>query len=103
MLRLLILLLLSTTTYAQGIDFFGGSWTEALEKAAAEDKLIFVDAYAEWCGPCKVMAARVFPDAEVGDYFNAQLYQPEVRYGKGRVGRVSQVAYRQRLSYPPVH
>ena len=70
MLRLLTLLLLSTGLSAQGIRFFEGSWEEALARAAAEDKLIFVDAYAEWCGPCKMMAANVFPEAEVGDFFN---------------------------------
>ena len=55
---------------AQGIDFFHGSWPEAQELAEAQDKLIFVDAYATWCGPCKRMAATVFPDEEVGAYFN---------------------------------
>ncbi|MEQ1744274.1 MAG: thioredoxin family protein [Saprospiraceae bacterium] len=58
---------------AQGINFFHGTWPEALEKAKAEQKLIFVDAYASWCGPCKRMAANVFPDPAVGDYFNANF------------------------------
>ncbi|MEM6770490.1 MAG: thioredoxin family protein, partial [Bacteroidota bacterium] len=58
---------------AQGIDFFHGTWEEALAKAEAEDKLIFVDAYASWCGPCKVMARNVFPQAAVGDFFNANF------------------------------
>lgn len=57
----------------QGIDFYHGTWPEALEKAKAEQKLIFVDAFASWCGPCKRMAAQVFPDAKVGDYFNANF------------------------------
>ena len=63
-------LLASLGLSAQGIEFFHGSWEEALAKAEAEDKLIFVDAYAEWCGPCKRMAAQVFPLAEVGEFFN---------------------------------
>jgi thiol-disulfide isomerase/thioredoxin len=57
----------------QGIEFFHGSWEEALAKSEAEGKLIFVDAYASWCGPCKKMAANVFPLKEVGDYFNANF------------------------------
>ena len=68
--RLLVLLLLSTGLSAQGIEFFEGSWGEALARAEAEDKLLFVDAYAEWCGPCKMMAANVFPQESVGDFFN---------------------------------
>ena len=66
---LLAALFLGNAT-AQGIDFFHGSWAEAKEKAKAEQKLIFVDAFASWCGPCKRMAAQVFPDPKVGEYFN---------------------------------
>ena len=39
-----------------GIEFFTGTWQEALDKAKAEKKLIFLDAYASWCGPCKMIA-----------------------------------------------
>lgn len=58
---------------AQGINFFHGTWPEAMAQAKTEQKLIFVDAYASWCGPCKRMAANVFPDPQVGDYFNANF------------------------------
>lgn len=58
---------------AQGINFFHGTWPEAMAQAKTEQKLIFVDAYASWCGPCKRMAANVFPDPKVGDYFNANF------------------------------
>lgn len=54
----------------EGIQFFHGTWAEALEKAKIEDKLLFVDAYAQWCGPCKVMAKNVFTQKKVGDFFN---------------------------------
>lgn len=55
----------------EGIHFFKGSWDEALQQSEKEEKLIFVDAYTTWCGPCKRMAQNVFTDKEVGDYFNA--------------------------------
>ena len=70
---LLFTLLLCTGARAQGIEFFEGTWAEALEKATAEDKLIFVDAYASWCGPCKKMSANVFPQQPVGDFHNANF------------------------------
>jgi thiol-disulfide isomerase/thioredoxin len=58
---------------AQGIEFFHGTWAEALEKAKSEEKLIFVDAFASWCGPCKRMAAQTFPDPKAGEFFNANF------------------------------
>lgn len=55
------------------INFASGTWQEALAQAEAENKLLFVDAYAVWCGPCKWMDANVFTDREVGDYYNANF------------------------------
>lgn len=66
-------LTVSLSSFAQGIEFFHGTWEEALVKAETEGKLIFVDAYTTWCGPCKRMSADVFPQAEVGEIFNANF------------------------------
>ena len=69
-LSIFFLLQLSLHIQAQGIEFFEGSYQEALAKAEAEEKLIFVDAYATWCGPCKRMAKNVFTHPDVGEYYN---------------------------------
>lgn len=53
----------------KGIEFFKGTWSEALLKATQENKYIFVDVYATWCGPCKQLK-KTFKDEEVGNYYN---------------------------------
>ncbi|MEM1325682.1 MAG: thioredoxin family protein [Bacteroidota bacterium] len=77
-LLVIAILLLVQSSFAKGIEFFEGTWEEAVEKAAAEEKVIFVDAYAEWCGPCKRMARNVFTDSEVGDYYNTHFINLKV-------------------------
>ena len=39
--------------------------------------MVFVDNYASWCGPCKVMD-RVFNEDQVGDYFNQHFINVKV-------------------------
>lgn len=73
----------SMGVFAQGIDFFHGTWQEALEEAKKQDKIIFVDAYAVWCGPCKRMAAEVFTNDEVGQFYNANFVNLKLDMEKG--------------------
>lgn len=56
-----------------GMELFHGSFEEALALAEEQDKLVFVDVYTMWCGPCVVMQETVFPEAEVGEYFNPRF------------------------------
>lgn len=53
-----------------GIQFHQANFGTALELAANENKLIFLDVYASWCGPCKRLKANTFSNAEVGSFFN---------------------------------
>lgn len=46
-------------------------WQEILAKAKTENKYIFVDCYATWCGPCKLMDEKTYPSEKVGQYLNA--------------------------------
>ena len=83
-LFLLFLLLVSGSDIrAQGIDFFHGTWEEAQELAKKEDKLIFIDAFATWCGPCKRMAREAFPKKEVGDVYNRYFINVKLDMERG--------------------
>ena len=42
------------------INFREGGFAEALEAAKSENKLVFMDCYTSWCGPCKLMASKEF-------------------------------------------
>lgn len=72
--------------FAQGIDFRTLSFSEALERAKADNKMLFVDCYTSWCGPCKYMADSIFTQEPAGTYFNNRFisvkYDMEKEEGK---------------------
>lgn len=75
--------------HTSGIQFFHGSFEEAKAKALKENKMIFMDAYAEWCGPCKRMAATVFTDDKVGQFFNDNFINLKMDMEKGEGPKLS--------------
>lgn len=92
-LPLLLLVLLvgielsSTTSHSQptdtGITFFEGTFNEALAQADKDKKLVFLDIYAVWCGPCKRLKATTFKDQAVGEYFNKRFVNIAIDGEKG--------------------
>ena len=50
------------------ILFIENAWDSAMKRAAAEQKYIFVDAYATWCGPCKLLKTTTFRDKEAANF-----------------------------------
>jgi len=63
--------------YAQpdtGVHFVQGfNWNQVKEKAKAENKFIFIDCYASWCGPCKAMDKETYPLKKAGDFMNERF------------------------------
>jgi thiol:disulfide interchange protein len=69
-----------TTDTAKGIRFEQTlKWSEILAKAKAEHKYIFVDCYATWCGPCKLMEADIYPQKEVADLYNKEFISVKIQ------------------------
>lgn len=79
------LMLSAVSVFSQRIQFTEGSWQSVKDKAKAENKLIMVDAFADWCVPCKMMAKDVFTKPEVGEFYNSTFinYQIDAEKGEG--------------------
>lgn len=95
----LFLIGFSTLLFSQdGINFQQITFKEILAKAKAEKKLIFIDAFAVWCGPCKLMEKNIFPLPSVKEYYNANFINARFDMEKGE-GRELALKYGIR-SYP---
>lgn len=76
----LCLLCFGISTYGQGIKWTEGlNWEQITTKAKAENKYIFVDCYATWCGPCKQMDKEVYPLSTVGEAINNKFISVKVQ------------------------
>ena len=66
-----------------GIKFYEKGWNNALKEAKAKKKLIFLDAYASWCGPCKLLKKKTFTDENAGKFFNENFINVALDMEKG--------------------
>ncbi len=69
---------LATDADEKGIKFIEQDWSKALEQAKKENKLVFLDIYATWCGPCKMLKKNTFTDARVAEFFNKNFVNVSV-------------------------
>ena len=77
----LISSLLVNAQEPEGIQFETGlSWAQLKEKARKEKKYIFLDGYTTTCGPCRMMAREIFPQAVVGEFFNKNFLNVAVQF-----------------------
>ncbi|WP_422356433.1 thioredoxin family protein [Roseivirga pacifica] len=86
------LLLISNLTIANNletIDFIEVSsekeWKKAFEKAKADNKVVFVDVYTDWCGYCHKLDNEVYTNEQVISYFNENFinikFDAETQWG----------------------
>ncbi len=90
----LIILLVTAALISRGqntqINFIENSWPEALKQAAAQHKYIFVDAYATWCGPCKMLKATTFKNPKAAEFFNANFVNVALDMERGNHPQLAQ-------------
>ena len=92
-------LLTFMTTMAQGIAFEpdGTTLEQASAKAKAENKMIFLDCYTTWCGPCRMMARTVFTQEKVGSAMNPKFISVKIdmesEYGAPLAKKLQVTAY----------
>ena len=79
----MIAVILPLSSFAQGVDFKSLTMKEAQVVAVKEKKMIFIDFYTTWCGPCKMMSSEVFTQDQVGEYFNRTFVNLKVDAEKG--------------------
>lgn len=102
MKKLLLLLVISGyfshIADGQGIEFMH-NLDSALVKAKSENKLVFIDFYTSWCGPCKVMDKEIFPQEKAGDFYNAKFINCRVQCDDKGVGVTQGEKYKV-VAYP---
>lgn len=64
-------------------------------QASAQEsgKLIFIDAYTDWCGWCKVMDKNTFSDENVAAYMKKQFVSYKLEMEKDSLGKILAMKY----------
>ena len=84
---IMVLALMLAAAGAEAQVKFETKSTDAVrEMAVKEGKLVFIDLYASWCPPCRMMERHVFSRKEVGQFmserFVAAKYDMDEATGK---------------------
>jgi thiol:disulfide interchange protein len=82
-----------------GIAFQKLTLDEAKALAKKSNKLIFIDCYTTWCGPCKAMDKNIFSQEKVGSVFNGKFINVKLDMENDADGKKVATDYRVN-SYP---
>lgn len=86
---LLTLVCCVVSSVSAQVIFDNNTFNKVLERAKKENKQVFVDCYAVWCGPCKMLEKDIFPDKKVGEFLNEKFinFKSDMEKGEGIILR----------------
>jgi thioredoxin-related protein len=80
----LMCLCLLASIYGQDeISFIHDEYQKALTDAAKSNKIIMIDAFTTWCGPCKMMSNGTFKEKSTADFYNQNFINLKLDMEKG--------------------
>lgn len=84
-LSLILLMPLAMVAQNKGMVFEKGTFAQALTKAKQENKMVFVDCFTQWCGPCHFMSTNIMPTDSAGNFMNARFVnlKMDMEHGEG--------------------
>jgi len=87
-IMLFVALFATSSIWGQGIVFQDKSYSEVLKMAKEQNKLVFLDMYTSWCGPCKHMSTKIFTQEKAGTYYNAHFLNLKLDAEKSEDGKM---------------
>ena len=88
---LMLAMVLAAAGAEAQVKFETKSTDAVREMAIKEGKLVFIDLYASWCPPCRMMERQVFSRKDVGQFmserFVAAKYDTDEKTGRELMNR----------------
>lgn len=75
---ILFVIAMNLNAHATGIVFSTDAWTEVLKQAKAKQKIIFLDVYTTWCGPCRHLEKNVFTQPALAEFYNEHFLSKRI-------------------------
>ncbi|MEO8665330.1 MAG: thioredoxin fold domain-containing protein [Ignavibacteria bacterium] len=80
---IVLILIVTKTTFAEDVSFQSGSYQEILDKAKQENKIVMIDFITDWCKWCIETDRKVYTNPEVSTFANEHQINWKIDAEKG--------------------